>query len=39
MTLPATPLLSNRGTWAVPTCCLPAVTAAMLSCPSLTYSI
>jgi hypothetical protein len=35
MSLPATALLSNQGTWAVPTCCLPAIAAAMLGTPSL----
>jgi hypothetical protein len=37
MPLPATALLSNRATWAVPARYLPAVAAVMLSTPSLSY--
>jgi hypothetical protein len=37
MPLPATALLSNRGTWAVPARYLPATTAVMLSTPSLSF--
>jgi hypothetical protein len=37
MPLPAIALLSNRGTWAVPTCCLPAGTAALLGTPGPSY--